>query len=354
MIATPQSTILTNLQNDDHYICVTAHDQDTQRFVYFTHEYNKMYPSGKTRNQKAAAFTSNLKKIENLNGRADHRSPLGINKFTDMSQKEFAKSHLMSQLSTNLRGNEEPEPRGRHRRSISDHVDWIGPIPECFDWRDKSPPVVTRVKDQGLCGASYAFASVAQMESIWAIQKHRPLIELSVQQIISCDQTSSSCDGGKPDDVMDYVLSSKGLQLNNTYPYVSGTSGNTESCEFNSTQIYSSFRGWARVTRMRPTAQDEYDMAVFLYRHGPIVACINAANLQFYTRSVWSNCGGNYGSVNHCVLLTGFGVGRDGTPYWVAKNSWGDDWGDEGYFFIQRNVNMCGIAEWVFAAYITL
>ena len=325
MIATLLANISAKLQNDDHIICVTAHGQDSRRFVYFTHEYNKMYPSGKTCNQKAAAFNSNLRKMENLNGGADHLSPIGINKFIDMSQNEFEKSHLTSQLSANQRGNEETEPRRCQRRSISDHVDWIGPIPEWFDLRDNSQPVVTILEDQGLCEASYAFASVSQMERICAIQKHRPLIELSVQQIISCNQTSSGCDGGMADDAMDYVLSSKGLQPKYTYPYVSGTSGNTESCEFNSTQIWSSFRGWARVTRVRPTAQDEYDMAVFLYRHGAIVACINAANLQFYTLSVWSNCGGNYGSFNHYVVLTDFGVGRDGTPYWVARNYWGND-----------------------------
>jgi cathepsin H len=48
--------------------------------------------------------------------------------------------------------------------------------------------------------------------------------------------------------------------------------------------------------------------------------------------------------VNHAVLAVGYGT-EDGLDYWVVKNSWGALWGDQGYFKIQRGVNMCGVAD---------
>ncbi len=46
--------------------------------------------------------------------------------------------------------------------------------------------------------------------------------------------------------------------------------------------------------------------------------------------------------VNHAVLAVGYGT-LNGMDYWLIKNSWGATWGDNGYFRMQRGVNMCGI-----------
>ncbi|CAF1036426.1 unnamed protein product [Rotaria sp. Silwood1] len=50
-------------------------------------------------------------------------------------------------------------------------------------------------------------------------------------------------------------------------------------------------------------------------------------------------------NMNHALVLVGYGT-ENGTDYWKVKNSWGADWGDNGYLKIKRNANMCGIASW--------
>ncbi len=153
---------------------------------------------------------------------------------------------------------------------------------------------------------------------------------------------------------MSYVLNARGIQTEARYPYLSGKDDKTRSCEFISNQIHASITGYVHVTSQTPTADDEYDMMMYLYRKGPITVCFNAGNIQFYSHSkILSYCGSNYRDITHCVVLTGFGVSESGIPFWVARNSWGRDWGDGGYFLIERNVNMCGIEEYVYAAIAT-
>ena len=55
----------------------------------------------------------------------------------------------------------------------------------------------------------------------------------------------------------------------------------------------------------------------------------------FYSGRIFS---GYCGAINHAVLVAGYGTTEDGIEYWILKNSWGKDWGEDGYMRIIPNV----------------
>lgn len=76
-----------------------------------------------------------------------------------------------------------------------------------------------------------------------------------------------------------------------------------------------------------------------------MAVALDATVLQSYTSGVIKKCSK---SLNHVVLLVGYGTDKKKTPYWKLKNSWGEDWGENGFFRLARNKNTCGIAKEVY------
>ena len=95
---------------------------------------------------------------------------------------------------------------------------------------------------------------------------------------------------------------------------------------------------------------DEDALAKAVATVGPISVAIYAKDTFFaYSDGIYSDGECNPDRVdedfvNHAVLVVGY------TPdYWIIKNSWGTEWGEEGYMKMKRGVNMCAIAD--FASY---
>ena len=57
------------------------------------------------------------------------------------------------------------------------------------------------------------------------------------------------------------------------------------------------------------------------------------------------NTPGSNSTINHAAVLVGYGT-ENGLDYWIVRNSWGYWWGDNGYYRIQRGINLCNIEYW--------
>lgn len=85
--------------------------------------------------------------------------------------------------------------------------------------------------------------------------------------------------------------------------------------------------------------------------YGAAVSYIYASDTGFgnYANGVFDSCTSDV--IDHAVLVVGYGTDPESQkPYWLVKNSWGTDWGNNGFIKIFRGKNMCGIGNYCYAA----
>eukprot|EP00744_Colponema_vietnamica_P003520 GILI01005384.1.p1 GENE.GILI01005384.1~~GILI01005384.1.p1 ORF type:complete len:594 (+),score=97.15 GILI01005384.1:101-1882(+) len=205
-----------------------------------------------------------------------------------------------------------------------------------LDWRAFG--AVTPVRQQGSCGGCWAFAASGNIEGAWRIAG-KGLVPLSEQSLISCDTFSGNlgCSGGVPQYAFQYLIKYQDgyVARRDTYPFTSGT-GYSPVCR--PTQYVKG----ARINRYVSITRDENVMMQFVANIGPIAVAIDSTSWLSYTGGIITDCLSL--SVDHAVLIVGFDIAHD-PPYWIVKNSWGPDWGEEGYVRIAKGTNQCLITK---------
>jgi len=138
------------------------------------------------------------------------------------------------------------------------------------------------------------------------------------------------------------VIDQGGIDTERSYPYLAKDSG-TERPICN----YHKVATGAKISLFEDIANED-DLLAVVGAIGPASVCFQvAADFRLYSSGIYSSttCSPKTADVNHAVLIVGFDTDKDGNKYWIVKNSWSSKWGNEGYFWIQRGANMCGIAD---------
>lgn len=84
-----------------------------------------------------------------------------------------------------------------------------------------------------------------------------------------------------------------------------------------------------------------------VYARGPVAAGVNAIPLLDYKGGVISDKSYLDMIVDHIVSIVGWDVTEDGDEYWIVRNSWGEYWGEMGFFRLGLGFNMLGIESTV-------
>jgi len=203
-----------------------------------------------------------------------------------------------------------------------------------IDWRSHSPKVLTPVKDQGHCGSCWAFSATEQIETDVALATGK-LYTLSPQQITSCDKTDGGCNGGNTETAYKYVEKA-GLEAESSYPYKSGRSQRSGTCEYSSSKTVVSISNYKTVSKSK---RSEGKMMTQI-QESPISVCVDASKWQTYRRGVLGKSCGT--SLDHCVQAVGY---NSADNYWIIRNSWNTDWGVDGYIYVQAGEDACGVAK---------
>nr|XP_020020438.1 cathepsin F isoform X2 [Castor canadensis] len=290
----------------------------TSVFKEFVTTYNRTYDSKEETQWRLTVFARNMVRAQKIQALDRGTAQYGVTKFSDLTEEEFHTIYLNPLL-------REKHSKMHPATSVND------PAPPEWDWRKKG--AVTKVKDQGMCGSCWAFSVTGNVEGQWFL-KEGTLLSLSEQELLDCDKMDKACLGGLPSSAYMAIKSLGGLETEDDYKYL----GHMEACNFSEEKVK------VYINDSVDLSQNEQKLAAWLAKKGPISVAINAFGMQFYrhgiARPLRPLCSPWF--IDHAVLIVGYG-NRSDIPFWAIKNSWGTDWGEEGYYYLHRGSGACGV-----------
>ena len=295
-------------------------------------EHGKLYATPAENDHRLKVFYSQKLFIDQANvdyktvklqrdGEVIQNSPFTLNAFADLSTDEFTAMYAGEAEEENEFAEPAPEvPLVEKAEAVSEESG--------FD---------IRIRNQGSCGSCWAFSAVANYEKYYHMKTGQRL-DLSQQQLVDCDTSSSGCNGGHTYLALGW-FSGRGAALASAYPYTAHN-GVCKSVATTNKLTFSVDKPSFSYNYAATRISAGYIISISLYSSGKFRYLDSSSST--FDASASGECSQ---SKNHAINAVAAGNGA-----LKFLNSWGTKWGSSG----QKWVKPCSSTTlWGSSSYVT-
>ncbi|CAD8182557.1 unnamed protein product [Paramecium octaurelia] len=292
------------------------------QFQEWKTQFNKNYQSKYEEIYRFQIYIANSEIIQKHNSDNNYSYTLGENQFMDLTNEEFLEIYASKEVHEEL-----PNSNKNSDRILTNRT---GKKVVLYDWSDycMSP------KDQGSCGAGWAFATAEIMECYFIIESAQAYFKkFSQQQLIDCVDGNYGCEYRSMNDIINAFEYANQAHISELdyYPQT----GKQDVCKgIRGQHTYA-------LTQFETIQRDMFTLIDSL-SNGPVVAGFDISGWQFYKDGIY-DCFLDKKPNHHAIIIKVLALhDEQDKDYIEIQNSWGQNWGRKGLikYSLKYNCNV--------------